>query len=65
MDAVPTVLVIAAAVCFILMGRACGIAGVRQGRCVELCRPEKLIEVVNDGRECLCTTRRAKLERVP
>ena len=37
----------------------------RRGRCRELCRPEKFIEVVNYDGECLCATKRVKLERVP
>jgi len=37
----------------------------RKGRCIERCRPEKLLEVVNDDRECLCAQKRVKLERVP
>ena len=33
----------------------------REGRCLELCRPERLVEVVNDWRECLCTNKRVRL----
>lgn len=36
--------------------------GKRDGRCVELCRPEKFIERVNDGKECLCTSKRVVLK---
>jgi len=34
--------------------------GQRKGQCQAQCHPEKLIEVVNDGRECLCTKKRVK-----
>lgn len=39
--------------------------GVTHGRCAELCRPEKYVQAVDYGRECLCTTKRVKLGGVP
>jgi hypothetical protein len=43
-------------------GSTCGYKeGKRAGRCIELCRPEKFIERVNDGAECLCATKRVRL----
>jgi len=37
----------------------------RWGRCTEICRPERAVEVVNSATECLCATKRVKLEKVP
>ena len=47
------------------IGMAMGKLYERDGRCRELCRPERYLQTTNAGDECICTTARVKLEKVP